>query len=75
MTDREKVIVTAYTGIFMLPEQKIDLYFEYLEEIMGRRISIYDLQYKKVSDEIKERSKQEFLEICSREEKPNGRKE
>jgi len=74
MTDREKTVVTAYTGIFMLPEHKIHLYFEYLEEIMGRRISIYDLQYKKVSDEIKERSKQEFLEICRREEKSDGRK-
>lgn len=71
MTDREKIVVTAYTGIFMLPEQKIDLYFEYLEEIMGRRISIYDLQFKEVSDQIKERSKAEFLEICNREEESN----
>ena len=71
MTDREKTVVTAHTGVVMLPEGKLHLFFDYLEEIMGKRISIYDLQFKEISDQIKERSKAEFLEICNREEESN----
>ena len=71
MTDREKTVVTAHTGVVMLPEDKLHLFFDYLEEIMGKRISIYDLQFKEISDQIKERSKPEFLEICNREEESN----
>lgn len=67
MTDREKVIVSAHTGVVMLPEDKVFMLFDYFEELLGRRITIYDLQFKEVSDQIKEKSKPEFLEICRRE--------
>lgn len=68
MTDREKIVVSAHTGVVMLPEDKVFMLFDYFEELLGRRITIYDLQFKEISDQIKERSKAEFLEICNREE-------
>ena len=67
MTDREKIVVSAHTGVVMLPEDKVFMLFDYFDELLGRRITIYDLQFKEVSDQIKERSKPEFLEICRRE--------
>lgn len=71
MTDREKIVVSAHTGVVMLPEDKVFMLFDYFEELLGRRITIYDLQFKEISDQIKERSKAEFLEICNREEESN----
>lgn len=67
MTDREKIVVSAHTGVVMLPEDKVFMLFDYFEELLGRRITIYDLQFKEISDQIKEKSKAEFLEICRRE--------
>ena len=64
MTDREKAIVMAYTGTCMLTEDKFHIFHEYVEKLMGRPIYVHEMAYKEVSDEIRERSKADFLRIC-----------
>ena len=38
MTDRERAIVMAYTGIVMLCGDKLDIFYEYVSEKLGRPI-------------------------------------
>ena len=68
MTDREKVIVTAYTGACMLSGDKFRLFHEYVEDIMGRPVYIHELASKAVENEIKERSKADFITLCAEQE-------
>jgi hypothetical protein len=63
MTLREKQVVSAYTGVLMCNFS--DLH-GYIEEILERPIWTHELAYEKIQDEIKEKSKKEFLEICER---------
>jgi hypothetical protein len=69
MTDREKAIVMAYTGKCMLTEDKFHIFHEYIEEIMGRPIFTHELADKDIQDKIKEKSKDDFIKLCGKEEK------
>ncbi len=62
MTDREKVIVTAYTGIAMVTGEKLYLFYEYIYKLMGRPVYSHELPL--LADEIKERSKNDFIKLC-----------
>jgi len=64
MTDREKAIVMAYTGICMLEGEKFNIFHKYVEEIMGRPVYTHEMGVKAVDDEIKEKAKPDFLELC-----------
>ena len=64
MTDREKAIVTAYTGITMLTGEKFSIFHKYIEDIMGRPIWTHELANPDVWDEIKEKSRDDFLRLC-----------
>lgn len=35
MTDKEKAIVTAYTGITMLSGEKFSIFHKYIEDLLG----------------------------------------
>lgn len=72
MTDREKAIVMAYTGTAMLTGEKLQIFFEYIEKILGRPVWTHELAVELVWNEIKEKSKADFLEICKTEERPTG---
>lgn len=76
MTDREKAIVTAYTGVTMLSGEKFQIFHEYIEKILGRPVWTHELAIELVWNEIKEKSKDDFIEICKTEdkrvEKPTG---
>lgn len=61
MTTREKQIVSAYTGILMCP---VDSLHKYVEELLGRPVYTHELASHDVWEEIKEKSKPEFLELC-----------
>lgn len=65
MTDRERVIVTAYTGIAMITGEKFNLFYEYLNELCGRPVYTHEIPL--LEDEIKERSKADFLKLCEDE--------
>ena len=72
MTDREKAIVMAHTGICMLTGDKFQIFHKYVEDIMGRPIFTHEIGW--LADTIKEKSKADFIELCADEsnsEKPN----
>lgn len=58
MTKREAAIISAYTGILI---GSFDDFHDYVEEIMGMPIYTHEIAH--ISDEIKEKSKKDFLEI------------
>lgn len=60
MTDREKAIVTAYTGINMLEGEKIDELYKYLNELYGRPIYTHEIPYL----DIREKAKKDFITLC-----------
>lgn len=64
MTDKEKVIVMAYTGISMLKGEKLDLFYEYIAKLLGRPVYTHELANEEVWREIKEKSKEDFINLC-----------
>ena len=72
MTDREKAIVMAHTGIAMLNGEKFQIFHEYIEKILGRPVWTHELGDELVWNEIKKKSKDDFIEICKTEERPQG---
>ena len=63
MTDREKAIVMAYTGVCMLAGSKFSKFHEYVESLYDRPVYLHELAYMR--EEIKEKSKADFLELCA----------
>lgn len=63
MTDREKVIVTMYTGKIMVEKEKWNLVYQYAEELMKRPVYTHELY----SDELMEKEKPDFLALCADE--------
>lgn len=66
MTDREKAIVMAHTGICMLTGDKFQIFHKYIEDIMGRPIMTHEIGL--LADSIKEKSKADFLALCAEQE-------
>lgn len=66
MTDKEKAIVMAYTGVVMLKGDKIQIFYKYVEKIMGRPILTHEMA--QLATEIKEKSKDDFISLCADEE-------
>ena len=74
MTDRERAVVMAYTGVVMLAGEKLDIFYEYISEKLGRPIWTHELLQQ---DTLKELVKEDFLELCAGEPlpKPEMKKE
>ena len=70
MTDREKAIVMAHTGICMLDGKKFGVFHAYIEDIMGRPVYTHELAIQSISDEIKEKSRDDFIKLCREEQEP-----
>jgi len=70
MTDKEKAVVMAYTGIAMLTGDKFEIFHKYVEEIMNRPVFTHELAT--YAEEIKERAKFDFLALCAEEELPDA---
>jgi len=66
MTDREKAIVMAHTGICMLAGEKFSIFHEYVEEILGKPVWTHELPA--LENQIKEKSKPDFLKLCEEEQ-------
>lgn len=66
MTDREKAIVMAHTGICMLAGNKFQIFHKYVGDIMGRPIMTHELGW--LGDTIKEKSKAEFIALCAEQD-------
>ena len=67
MTDREKAIIMARTGICMLAGEKLNVFYQYLEELFGRPIYTHEIVI--LQSEIEKRSNADFIKIC-RDEQP-----
>lgn len=65
MTDKEKAIVMAYTGKCMLAGNKFQIFHKYVEDIMNRPIMTHEIGF--LADEIKEKSKADFMALCANE--------
>lgn len=68
MTDKEKAIVMAYTWYTMLTGDKLGIFYNYLENIMGRPISAIELADAKLCAEMQDKSKIDFIRLCEEEE-------
>lgn len=64
MTEQEKIIISAYTGTLMCDFDKAH---EYISKLLGRPVFTHELGSQKLWDEIKEKSKPDFLAICQAE--------
>ena len=64
MTKRECAIIMAHTGICMLTGEDFPIFHKYVEDIMGRPVWTHELGVGNIADKIKERSKDDFIEIC-----------
>lgn len=64
MTDKERAIVMAYTGITMLKGDKLSIFHKYIEDILGRPVWTHELADRAVWEEIKEKSRKDFLDLC-----------
>jgi len=63
MTDKEKAIVMAHTGVCMLTGDKFQIFHKYIEDILGRPVWTHEIGY--IEDEIKEKSKADFIALCA----------
>ena len=64
MTDREKAIVMAYTGVTMLIDDKLDIFYKYLAELFGRPVFTHELAMDEMEKAIKEKSYADFIKLC-----------
>ena len=70
MTDKEKTIVTAYTGVTMLQGEKLDLLYDYVSKLIGRPVQTLDFVY--LADKIQELSKPDFIKLCAEDTERRG---
>lgn len=62
MTKRECAIVMAYTGVCMLAGENLPIFYEYIEEKIGRPVYTHELPG--LEEEIKEKTERDFLKLC-----------
>lgn len=71
MTKQECAIVMAYTGVCMLKGDDLQVFYDYVAEIMGR--PLYTHEIGEQADTIKEAAKDDFMKLCAtaKDEKPH----
>lgn len=69
MTEREKVIVSAYTGFLMCDFN--DLH-KYIKEKMQRPVFTHELTSEKFWEELREKIKDDFVALCKEKENNDG---
>ena len=52
----------------MLAGEKFGVFHAYIEEIMGRPVYTHELAIQSISDEIKEKSRDDFIKLCKEEQ-------
>lgn len=72
MTDKEKAVVMAHTGICMLTGEKFSIFHKYIEELMGRPVFTHELANAEMVNQITEKSKEDFLKLCKDELVPES---
>ena len=62
MTDEERAVVMAYTGVAMLTGKKFQIFHKYVEELIGRPVWTHELPM--LADEIKAKAHDDFIKLC-----------
>ena len=62
MTKDECAIVMAYTGKAMLQGYDINIFYHYIEHLMGR--PVYTHEIPTLTEQIKTKSKKDFIMLC-----------
>ena len=70
MTDREKAIVMAYTGVVMLSGDKLGIYYQYVREKLGQCVMTHELAFPEVQDAIADAAKNDFIELAKGNDAP-----
>lgn len=65
MTLDEKIVVSTYTGYLMCDFNEVH---RYIENLLGRPVFTHELAIGMIRDEIREKSKADFLKICADKE-------
>lgn len=61
MTKEERLIVTAYTGVFMVEEEE---FYDYLETLLGRPILAKELKSEEFVAQVINAVKDDFTKLC-----------
>lgn len=51
----------AYTGYTMLVGDKLDIFYQYVQEKLGRCVMTHELAYEDIQDAIQEAAKEDFI--------------
>lgn len=70
MTDYEKAVVTAYTGRAMLCGEKLGVFYDYVQKLLGRPVWTHELADHDVWEEIREKSRPDFIKLCMEDGSP-----
>lgn len=60
----------AYTGVCMLANDKLGIFYQYVQDKLGRGVMTHELAYSEVWDAIKEASHDDFIELCESSDEP-----
>ena len=63
MTKQECAIIQAYTGVCMLSDDDMDIFYSYLEYLYGYPVFIEMIPV--LEEDIKRRAENDFLQICA----------
>lgn len=64
MTKRECAIVMAYTGICMLENDDLEIYYNYISELFKRPVWTHELGTFMTDNEIKLKAGNDFMKLC-----------
>lgn len=67
MTKKEAVVIEAYTGVGMLTGEDRNLFYKYINQLMGRKVYLYEILA--LEREIKEKAEPDFIKICKNMDK------
>ena len=65
MTKYESAVIMAHTGVCMLTGEDFNIFHAYIEKLMGRPVQTFELAFDGISEELRQRSKDDFIKICS----------
>lgn len=65
MTEKERIIVSAYTGYLLCDFIKVH---EYIEEKLGRPIWTHELANEEIQEEIRDKCRDDFVELAEKRE-------
>ena len=65
MTNKKKLIVSAYTGILMVEWSE---FHQFIEKLLGRPILAHEFDNEEVIEEILANVKDDFMKLCEEDD-------